>query len=111
MSNLGCCVLFDLNFFQCRNQMPTQIYYVIFKGQKQDIYDSWPECEKQVNGFKCNAYQSYKYLLDAETAYNEYNDMSENLPETSNMVETTKCIVETCEKRAQIEVPACDKAI
>ena len=59
-------------FFQCRNQMPTQSYYVVFKGRKPCIYNSWPKCQKQVNGFKEDAYQSYKSLLDAETAYNEY---------------------------------------
>lgn len=91
--------------------MPTQTYYVVFKGWKQGIYDSLPKCQKQVNGFKGNAYQSYKSLLDVETSYNEYRGMSEKLPETSNMVETTKCIVETCEKRVQTEMPACDKAV
>ena len=37
--------------------------------------------------------------------------MSEKLPKTSNMVETTKCIVETCKKRVQTEVPTCDKVV
>ena len=59
-------------FFQCRNQMPTQSCYVVFKERKPSIYNSWTECQKQVNKFKGNAYQSYKSLLDDETAYNEH---------------------------------------
>ena len=35
----------------------------------------------------------------------------EKLPETSNMVETTKFIVEPREKGVQTEVPTCDKAM
>ena len=78
--------------------MPTQNCYVVFKGQKPSIYNSWPKCQKQVNKFKGNAYQSYKSLLDAETTYNEDKQMHEKLPETSNTLESTKFIVETCEK-------------
>ena len=37
--------------------------------------------------------------------------MHEKLPETSNMVETTKFIVETRKKGVQTEVPSCDKAV
>ena len=36
--------------------MPTQICYIVFKRQKPGIYNSWPECQKQVNGFKGNVY-------------------------------------------------------
>ena len=91
--------------------MPTQSCYVVFKGRKPSIYNSWPECQKQVNKFKGNAYQSYKSLLDAEIAYNDYIKRHEKLPETSNMLETTKFIVETLEKGVQTEVPTCDKAV
>ena len=35
----------------------------------------------------------------------------EKLPETSNILETTKFIVETLEKGVQTEVPTCDKAM
>ena len=49
--------------------------------------------------------------MDAKTVYNEYKGMSEKLSKISNMVETTKCIVEICEKRVQTEIPTCDKAV
>ena len=65
----------------------------------------------QVTGFKGNSYKSYKSLLDAEIAYNDYIKRHEKLPETSNMLETTKFIVETLEKGVQTEVPTCDKAV
>ena len=65
----------------------------------------------QVNGFKGNSYKSYKSLLDAEIAYNDYIKRHEKLPETSNMLETTKFIVETLEKGVQTEVLTCDKAV
>ena len=59
-------------FFPCKIQMPTQSCYVIFKRRKLGIYNSWFECQMQVNGFKWNFYQSYKSLLDDETTYNEH---------------------------------------
>ena len=52
-----------------------------------------------------------KFLLDAETTYNDYKQMHEKLPETFNMLETIKFIVETHEKGVQIEVLTCDKAV
>lgn len=79
--------------------MPTQTYYVAFKGWKSSIYDTWPECQKQVNGFRSNVYQSYESLLDAKTTYNEYKQMYEKLPKRPNTLETTKSIMETYEKR------------
>ena len=57
----------------------------------------------QVNGFKRNSYQSYKSLLVAEIAYNDYEKRYEKLPETSNMLETTKFILETLEKGVQTD--------
>ena len=65
----------------------------------------------QVNGFKGNSYQSHKSLLDAEIAYNNYKKRHEKLPETSNMLETTKFIVETLEKGVHTEVPTCNKVV
>ena len=65
----------------------------------------------QVTGFKWNSYKSYKSLLDAEIAYNDYIKRHEKLTETSNMLETTKFIVETLENGLQTEVPTCNKAV
>ena len=65
----------------------------------------------QVTGFKWNSYKSYKSLLDAEIAYNDYIKRHEKLTETSNMLETTKFIVETLEKGVKTEVPTCDKTM
>lgn len=79
--------------------MPIQIYYIVLKGRKPSIYDTWPECQKQVNDFKSNVYQSHECLLDVETTYNEYKQMYEKLPKRPNMSETTKSIMETYEKR------------
>ena len=65
----------------------------------------------QVNRFKWNSYQSYKSLLDAEIAYNDYKKRHEKLSETSNMLETTKFIMETLENGVQTEVPTCDEVV
>ena len=55
----------------------------------------------QVNEFKGNSYQSYKFLLDTEITYNDYKKRHEKLSKTSNMLETIKFIVDTLEKGVQ----------
>jgi ribonuclease HI len=44
-------------------------YYVVWKGRKAGIFDSWNECLEQVKGFKDAEYKSFKTLRLAEEAF------------------------------------------
>lgn len=40
-------------------------YYVVRKGRKPGIYDTWPECQQQVNGYPNARYKSFTTLAEA----------------------------------------------
>lgn len=44
-----------LVFIKCRNLMAHHSYYIVFEGRKPSIYESWPNCQRQVNGFMGNS--------------------------------------------------------
>lgn len=44
-------------------------YYVVWKGHKSGIFNSWAECEKQIKGFTGAAYKSFKSREQAERAF------------------------------------------
>ncbi|MFS0724023.1 ribonuclease H [Paenibacillus sp. 1P07SE] len=44
-------------------------YYVVWQGKQPGIYTSWPECQKQVNGYTDAKYKSFGTKAEAEQAY------------------------------------------
>lgn len=44
-------------------------YYVVWKGAKPGIYDSWDECKLNIQGFPGAKYKSYKSAIEAADAY------------------------------------------
>ncbi len=46
-----------------------QKYYVIWKGRKPGIYESWDECKRQVEGYVGALYKAFPTRAAAETAY------------------------------------------
>ena len=49
--------------------MPKQKFYVVWRGRKPGVYDSWDDCRQQVEGFGEAAYKAYATLEDAEEAF------------------------------------------
>jgi ribonuclease HI len=50
-------------------------YYVVWKGYKTGILESWDECKKSIHGFKGAQYKSFLTLVLAKKAYSEsYED-------------------------------------
>ena len=50
-------------------KMPKQKFYVVWRGRKPGVYDSWDDCKQQVEGFGEAAYKAYATLEDAEEAF------------------------------------------
>ena len=48
-----------------------QKYYVVWKGRKTGIYQSWPECENQIKGFEGAMYKSFLSLKAAQIALSQ----------------------------------------
>lgn len=40
-------------------------YYAVKKGRKAGVYLTWPECQKQVIGYKGAIYKSFDNMEDA----------------------------------------------
>jgi ribonuclease HI len=49
--------------------MSPKKFYVVWKGLRPGIFDSWEECKKQVTGVEKAQYKSFKTLAEAEAAY------------------------------------------
>lgn len=44
-------------------------FYVVWKGRKTGIFESWDECEKQIKGFQGAKYKSFDNFQLAKTAF------------------------------------------
>ncbi len=44
-------------------------FYVVWKGRKTGIFESWDECEKQIKGFQDAKYKSFDNIHLAKTAF------------------------------------------
>jgi len=49
--------------------MPEKKFYVVWKGIKPGVYDSWKECEAQIRGFEGAIYKSFPGQEDARRAF------------------------------------------
>jgi len=60
--------------------MPKRKYYVVWKGRKTGIFDTWADCERQVRGFVGAEYKSFGTINEAEKAltssYDSYKGKS-----------------------------------
>ena len=63
--------------------------YVVFKGRQPGIYNSWPECHQQVQGFTNNLYQAYSTIEEAEIAYVEFVEQTMRNRNEANRTQNT----------------------
>ena len=49
--------------------MATKKFYVVWKGYKPGIYQSWIDCQEQIEGYKGAKYKSYSTMTVARRAY------------------------------------------
>ena len=42
--------------------------YAVFRGRKTGVFNSWPDCHEQVDGFKGASYQKFKTVDEAYEA-------------------------------------------
>lgn len=51
--------------------MAKKKFYVVWEGKNKGIYQSWKECQQQIEGFKGAKYKSFKTKENAEKAFND----------------------------------------
>ncbi len=49
--------------------MAKQKYYVVWKGRKSGVFDSWDQCSAQVTGFAGAEYKAFQTLEEARKAF------------------------------------------
>jgi len=49
--------------------MAKQKFYVVWKGRKSGIFNSWLECEKQIKGFAGAEFKAFGSMSEAEAAF------------------------------------------
>ena len=64
-----------------------QKYYVVWKGVKPGIYNSWTDCQLQIKGYEGALYKSFESEEDAKSAFNEtpYNHIG-NTPKKKKLL-------------------------
>ncbi|MDG4657823.1 ribonuclease H family protein [Ectobacillus antri] len=50
--------------------MAAKKYYVVWKGRKTGIFNTWAECEAQTKGFTGARFKSFPTLAEAQAAFN-----------------------------------------
>lgn len=64
---------------------PRRKYYVVWKGLSPGIYDSWEECQAQVEGFKGARFKAFGNIEEATAAFRgSYEDQASLLIALSN---------------------------
>ena len=62
-------------------------FYVVWKGKRPGIFESWDDCKAQITGFKGAQYKSFSTFEEAKKAYNgnylEYKGTSKGKKELS----------------------------
>ncbi|TMU55230.1 viroplasmin family protein [Flagellimonas algicola] len=62
-------------------------FYVVWKGKRPGIFESWDDCKAQITGFKGAQYKSFSTFDEAKKAYNgnylEYKGTSKGKKELS----------------------------
>lgn len=49
-------------------------YYVVWKGKKTGVFNTWDSCKKQIEGFQGAQYKAFANKVDAEKALSESYD-------------------------------------
>ncbi|MDD4529695.1 MAG: ribonuclease H family protein [Bacteroidales bacterium] len=68
-----------------------QKYYVVWKGIQTGIFETWEECQKQINGVEGAKYKSFENKTEAQFAFKEkaekhlYNN-TKNKTKTNNTI-------------------------
>ena len=63
-------------------------YYGVKQGIKTGVYTSWPECQKQVKGYKGAEYKSFKTEAEAHLyVYGKYEIIQESVNKTIKLNE------------------------
>ncbi|MDO5608464.1 MAG: ribonuclease H family protein [Capnocytophaga sp.] len=61
-------------------------YYVVWKGHKTGIFNSWNECKKQVEGYEYARYKGFPSLAEAQKAFQgRYEDYVGKVAKTPSL--------------------------
>lgn len=47
-------------------------YYVVFEGRQRGVYESWPDCQREVSGYPHALYKKYRTKAEAFEAFDIY---------------------------------------
>ncbi len=61
-----------------------QKYYVVWKGRKKGIFETWEECSRQVQGFPLAEYKAFGTREEAERAFRTGFEQYAGKPASSN---------------------------
>jgi ribonuclease HI len=50
------------------------VWYIVFRGRKPGVYESWTVCSDYVVDFKDAAFQSYSTRMQVEESYQAFLD-------------------------------------
>jgi hypothetical protein len=78
--------------YLCGQEM-AQKWYVVYVGRVPGVYEEWPDCHKQVNGFKGNSYKSYMTREVAEKKWRNHLRRNNRMITRTNLVVITATLL------------------
>lgn len=69
-------------------------YYAVKKGKHPGIYQTWPECQREVNGFSGAIYKSFSTLAEAQTWLKNQQTQQHHQQLSLGLVRTSSVSVE-----------------
>ncbi|UML14529.1 hypothetical protein [Viola yellow mottle virus] len=60
-----------------RPSAPPRKWYVVFKGRIPGVYNTWPEAQEQVSGFKGNLHQAFENEQEAYAIFHQYSSTNQ----------------------------------
>lgn len=71
------------------SKKPTKKFYVVWRGFKPGIYNTWEECKKQVTGYDGAQYKSFPSKEEAEQAFEQSYEKIREMKGKKNLQELT----------------------
>lgn len=79
----------------------TTKFYVVWKGRVPGVYDTWPECQEQVDQYVGGQYKSYPTIAEAKAAYTSGNQKEPVSFRTRVITSTEAAVPSAAKKKAQ----------
>lgn len=71
-------------------------YYVVWKGRRPGVYDTWADCKDQIEGFSNPAYKSFTSFAEAREAFENQTKFAPTVKAATYRNDDSICVDAAC---------------